>query len=210
MTEDANSPRKEIYPMFEIEIPGVEGEEILVLENTAEGANGAADGGDEGSLANEERVFSKSGFENLPEDATLAERAVYGAKTTFIGMITVFLVLILLWAVCALLGKVLGSVGGKTEEKKPEPQNAPVKEPTVQPTASPAAVDYSMVAVVASASIAAYRGEDTVNFEIASIRPLVSGAVALPPETVAQIAATIACLEGKDEVDFTISSIRVV
>jgi sodium pump decarboxylase gamma subunit len=195
--------------MFEIEISSVDGSEILEIESAVENASEVVDGVVENASANEECVFSKSGFENLPEDASLTDRAVYGAKITFIGMLTVFLVLIILWAVCALLGKVLGGAG-KSEEKKPEPQNVPNDEPVVANPVTPAAVDYSMVAVVASAAIASYRGEDTVNFEIASIRPLVSGAVALPPETVAQIAATIACLEGKDEIDFTISSIRVM
>ncbi|MBE6649432.1 MAG: hypothetical protein E7614_07945 [Ruminococcaceae bacterium] len=202
--------------MYEIELQGLEnGEnaEILVLEAMPENASANETVSTVESTETSYMDVFPSGFENLPENATLMERLAYGGKITLIGMATVFLVLIIIWALCAVLGKVFGNVGKnekKSEAEKPEekpvaPQS--VAQPAVQ-TAS--AVDYTTVAVVASAAIAAYRGEDTVNFNISSIRPCGNGAVALAPEVVAQIAASIACLEGKDTVDFTISSIRII
>jgi Na+-transporting methylmalonyl-CoA/oxaloacetate decarboxylase gamma subunit len=162
-------------------------------------------------------VFPKSGFENLPKDATMVDRLAYGGKVALIGMSTVFLVLIIIWVLCALLGKIFGNAGKKEQgssddgSKNASGGNAVPQQPVAQaPVAKAPAVDYSMVAVVASAAIAAYRGEDTVNFSISSINLCGNGAVALAPEVVAQIAASIACLEGKDKVDFTISSIRII
>ncbi len=203
--------------MYEIEISGIRNDEeteILLLQTAgdasiAEESNSEAT---ESETTSEYMAVFPSGFENLPENATLLERLAYGGKVALIGMATVFLVLVIIWVLCALLGKIFGGAG-----KSSKPEDQPIKAPEnrqSEPVSAnvPAApsVDNTMVAVVASAAIAAYRGEDTVNFNITSIRPCVSGAVALAPEVVAQIAASIACLEGKDNVDFTISSIRII
>jgi Na+-transporting methylmalonyl-CoA/oxaloacetate decarboxylase gamma subunit len=166
--------------------------------------------------SSEYMAFFKSGYENIPENATLMERLAYGGKVALIGMATVFLVLIIIWAICALMGKIFGSVASKEKnDSKQEPKQEPKQETPVLSNTNVSApvvcsVDNTTITVVASAAIAAYRGEDTVNFTISSIRPCVAGAVALAPEVVAQIAASIAFLEGKDSVDFTISSIRIV
>lgn len=215
-----------MYEKYVLEITGAENaEKSEIIEVEAEsnepietiGAISAP--AEEQSVAEESEttseymtVFPKSGFENIPENATMMDRLAYGGKITLIGMTTVFMVLVLIWALCALMGKVFGNVG--KEEKKSAPPVSPAPQQPVAPAVKQpepvACVDYSKIAVVASAAIAAYRGEDTVNFNISSIRPCVNGAVALAPEVVAQIAASIACLEGKDTVDFTISSIRIV
>ncbi len=207
--------------MCEIEILGLEnGEnaEVILLGESTSAAGEITSASDESVESNESNTTSEymsvfpSGYENLPEDANLIERLAYGGKITLIGMATVFLVLILIWALCALMGKIFGGVG-KNTKKEQKPSNSDVPQPSSTITeGAPAvsSVDYSTVSVVASAAIAAYRGEDTVNFNISSIKPCGNGAVALAPEIVAQIAASIACLEGKDTVDFTISSIRII
>lgn len=203
---------------FEIPTPDNDGFEIFVLEGEAvssatdvEQSKAETSVADEGKVSSDYMTVFPSGIENIPQDATLLDRLAYGGKITLIGMTTVFLVLIIIWAICALMGKILGSVGNnKPKNSAPKSEDAPAQSVSAPSTSAPAAVDYSMVAVVASAAIAAYRGEDTVNFTISSINPCGNGAVALAPEVVAQIAASIACLEGKDTVDFTISSIRII
>ncbi len=218
---------------YEVEIPDLENGEnsefLSILPDNAQesskevsetlSADSSEAVSDEGKTSSEYMsVFPGSGFENIPKDATLMDRLAYGGKVALIGMATVFLVLIIIWALCALMGKIFGNAGKKEQNntngnsgnisgESSAPQQ-PVAQAPVAPCAP--AVDYSMVAVVASAAIAAYRGEDTVNFSISSINPCGNGAVALAPEVVAQIAASIACLEGKDKVDFTISSIRII
>lgn len=213
--------------MYEIEFSGIKnGEETEIIVLQAEAANSVENSVAEESVANNSEASENettseymtvfpSGFENLPENATLMERLAYGGKVTLIGMVTVFLVLILIWALCALMGKVFGGAGKKSQSEDKAPKEnvptAPVSEAkAASNAAASSSADYSTVAVVASAAIAAYRGEDTVNFNISSIRPCGNGAVVLAPETVAQIAASIACLEGKDTIDFTISSIRII
>jgi|GEM_PF-1797976 len=213
--------------MYEIEFSGIKnGKETEIIVLQAETANSVENSVTEESVANNSEASENeatseymtafpSGFENLPENATLMERLAYGGKVALIGMATVFLILIIIWVLCALMGKVFGGSGKKTQSENKAPrENAPAAPVSERKAASTAAAsssaDYSTVAVVASAAIAAYRGEDTINFNISSIRPCGNGAVALAPETVAQIAASIACLEGKDTIDFTISSIRII
>jgi Na+-transporting methylmalonyl-CoA/oxaloacetate decarboxylase gamma subunit len=212
---------KPMYKKYEFEIPNLENgdEEVLVLDLavSGEGTVSATESVSDESATSSAYMttFPKSGFENLPENATLMDRLAYGGKITLIGMITVFLVLIIIWALCAVMGKIFGGAGKKENDSQKKAQenapagNAPAVQTAVQKPVVPS-VSNDMVAVVASAAIAAYRGEDTVNFNISSIRPCGNGAVALAPEVVAQIAASIACLEGKDTVDFTISSIRII
>ena len=211
---------------FEIQVLGLEnGEntpEILVLdlsetalasEGQTVGAVSADDSEEASAVVSVDDSTYKSGYEKLPADASFMERLAYGGKVALIGMATVFLVLVIIWALCTVMGKVMGF---SSKKKDNDPEDRPIaredKKPVVTQTASApvSSVDYTTVAVVASAAIAAYRGEDTVNFNISSIRPCGNGAVALAPEVVAQIAASIACLEGKDEIDFTISSIRII
>ena len=214
-----------MYEKYVLEIADAENadkSEFLSIEVSSEYVEtiGAISSEEEKSVAEAESSTDsqyKSGYEKLPEDATMLDRLAYGGKVALIGMTTVFMVLVIIWALCALMGKVFGNVG-KKEEKKASDSPAPQRDAAIPQSqaSSPrqavpaAAVDYSQIAVIASASIAAYRGEDTVKFNISSIRPCVNGAVALAPEVVAQIAASIACLEGKDTVDFTISSIRII
>ncbi len=215
-----------MYEKYEFEIPGIENpeaSELFVLDldmsdggetigavNESQDSQSVAET-EESSASSEYMTVFPSGYENVPENATMLERLKYGGKVALIGMSTVFLVLMIIWAICALMGKIFGSVG-KKEQSNSANENAVPQQPTapVRESAPVASADYSTVAVVASAAIAAYRGEDTVNFNISSIRPCGNGAVALAPEVVAQIAASIACLEGKDTVDFTISSIRII
>ena len=212
-----------MYEKYELEFPCLENgvdSEFFVLEVDTAGNAEAVSATDEASTektetSSEYKAFFKSGYENIPENATFMERLAYGGKVALIGMVTVFLVLILIWAICALMGKIFGSMAGQKggNESKKEPEDTPVQTPAAEETVSApvvCSVDNTTIAVVASAAIAAYRGEDTVNFSISSIRPCVTGAVALAPEVVAQIAASIAFLEGKDTVDFTISSIRII
>ena len=217
-----------MYEKYELEFPCLENgtdSEFFVLENAIaneeENSNSEAlaaaneASAEQTETGSEYMAFFKSGYENIPENATFMDRLAYGGKIALVGMTTVFLVLILIWAICALMGKIFGSVAVQKDESKKTkgPEDVPVQTLAGAETVSApvvCSVDNTTIAVVASAAIAAYRGEDTVNFNIESIRPCVTGAVALAPEVVAQIAASIAFLEGKDEVDFMISSIRIV
>ncbi len=122
-----------MYEKYVLEITGAENaekSEILEVEISSDGpieTIGAISApAEEQSVAEESKIASeyKSGFEKLPEDATMLDRLAYGGKVALIGMTTVFLVLVLIWAVCALMGKIFGNVG-KKEKKSPPVSSAP-------------------------------------------------------------------------------------
>ena len=115
-------------------------------------------------------------------NAFSAERWAYAGRMTLLGMVMIFSVLGLLWAVLSVFKYVM--VG---KEPKPKTEKSAIAEVLAESVAiaegesnAPAADDAELVAVIAAA-IAAYRaseGMDTVDasaFRVVSFRRVVSG-----------------------------------
>ena len=95
--------------MYEIEFSGIkssEETEIIVLhtetdtslENSVSEESVANNSeASENKATSEYMTVFPSGFENLPENATLMDRLAYGGKVALIGMATVFLILIIIY-----------------------------------------------------------------------------------------------------------------
>ena len=108
-------------------------------------------------------VSFKSGYENLPEDATTGERFLYGIKVAGIGMMMVFLVLIIIMAVLYCFQAVAA-----VKAKKPAPTAKAAPAAPVKAAASGEADEETVVAV-ATAAIAAARGQSDCAFKVVSI-----------------------------------------
>lgn len=93
---------------------------------------------------------------------SLGEKLWFGLQVTAIGMLMVFAVLILLWGIISLMAKVFGSVS-----KKEAPKAAPA--PVVAATSE---ANESEVVAVATAAIAASRGESNCAFKVVSIQKI--------------------------------------
>ena len=93
---------------------------------------------------------------------SLGEKLWFGLQVAAIGMLMVFAVLILLWAIIALMAKIFGSVSKKEE---PKTVSAPV-------VASASEADESEIVAVATAAIAASRGESNCAFKVVSIQKI--------------------------------------
>ena len=91
--------------------------------------------------------------ENLGR-AFSAERWAYAGRMTLLGMVMIFAVLGLLWAVLAIFKLVMAEKAPKAKEEKPVATPAPVAEEE-----SVLSDDGELVAVIAAA-IAAYRASD--------------------------------------------------
>ena len=105
-----------------------------------------------------------------------AERWAYAGRMTLLGMVMVFSVLGLLFAVLSLFKLVMVEKTPKAEPKKPvESTPAPVAAPT------PAATDDGELVAVIAAAIAAYRASEGMDatdasaFRVVSFRPATSG-----------------------------------
>lgn len=116
--------------------------------------DGAVQSEENGNVA----VFG-SGYANMPEDASLGERFSYGIKVVGIGMSVVFMVLLILMAILYIFKLVAVS-------KKPAKP-----EPAVKPAAPAAKAedDEETVVAIATAAIAASRGESDCGFKVLSI-----------------------------------------
>ncbi len=106
--------------------------------------------------------FSKSGFENIPENAGLGERFIYGLKICAIGMLIVFAVLAVLCLILYLF-KVYYNVSTKKAAAKKTA--APVSAPAV----SSSETDEETLVAVATAAIAASRNDSDAAFKVISI-----------------------------------------
>lgn len=103
-------------------------------------------------------------------EGTLTERVIHGLKVTLVGMITVFAVLIVLMVILYLFQLVFSRSSKKTEDK-----------PAVNATSAPATASAPVAAAVqtgtkedeivavATAAIAAARGESDCAFNVISI-----------------------------------------
>ncbi len=107
---------------------------------------------------------------HINADSTFAERALFGGEVMLIGMAVVFGVLLLLIGILQLF-KLFGNkdANAKKEVAQPVASVAPVA------TAVPATGgnEEDSVVAIASAAIAAYRGESDCAFNIISIKKIV-------------------------------------
>lgn len=113
-----------------------------------------------------------SGYPNLDPNAPVTEKLLYGIDVTVIGMAVVFLVLILIMALLYAF-RVVAKL--KTQNPAEAPQAAPA--PAAAPAApvapvAPAADDEQLIVAIATAAIAAERGESECAFKVISITKL--------------------------------------
>ena len=128
--------------------------ESLSILNTLSAASAAAD-------SSWVETFS-SGMENLNPNAPFSEKLLYGLKIALIGIVVVFLILAIIWAVLFLFNLILkNKSAGKPAEWETAP--APVQKPVL------GALDEETVVAVATAAIAAARGEEKCAFNVISI-----------------------------------------
>lgn len=92
----------------------------------------------------------------------LGGKLQFGLEVALIGMLMVFAVLIILWAVIAIMGKIFGKAQSKKKEE--------VKE--AAPVAAASEQDESEVVAIATAAIAAIRGEEKCAFKVISIQKI--------------------------------------
>lgn len=111
-----------------------------------------------------------SGFENLPNNASLTERLVYGLKVAGIGLLVVFLVLIIIMAILYVFKAVALS------KSKAAPAAAPAAAATAPSAAAPAPAasavsgsEEETIVAIATAAIAASRGAGDCAFRVISV-----------------------------------------
>lgn len=103
-------------------------------------------------------------------EMTLGEKLNAGLVTLVLGMGTVFAVLIFLWVIIALVGKILGAAT-KSKAPKKAAESAPVPAAVSEPApeVESGISDEELVAVMAAA-IAAFGGENAPRMRIRSVR----------------------------------------
>ena len=128
--------------------------ESLSILNTLSAASAAAD-------SSWVETFS-SGMENLNPNAPFSEKLLYGLKIALIGTVVVFLILAIIWAVLFVFNLIFKN---KSAAKPAERETAPA--PVQKPVSG--ALDEETVVAVATAAIAAARGEEKCAFNVISI-----------------------------------------
>ena len=122
--------------------------------NTLSAASAAAD-------SSWVETFS-SGMENLNPNAPFSEKLLYGLKIALIGIVVVFLILAIIWAVLFVFNLIFkNKSAAKPAEREPAP--APVQKPVS------GTLDEETAVAVATAAIAAARGEEKCAFNVISI-----------------------------------------
>ena len=127
--------------------------ESLSILNTLSAASAAAD-------SSWVETFS-SGMENLNPNAPFSEKLLYGLKIALIGIVVVFLILAIIWAVLFVFNLIFKN---KSAAKPAERETAPA--PVQKPVSG--ALDEETVVAVATAAIAAARGEEKCAFNVIS------------------------------------------
>lgn len=128
--------------------------ESLSILNTLSAASAAAD-------SSWVETFS-SGMENLNPNAPFSEKLLYGLKIALIGIVVVFLILAIIWAVLFVFNLIFkNKSAAKPAEREPAP--APVQKPVS------GTLDEETAVAVATAAIAAARGEEKCAFNVISI-----------------------------------------
>ena len=128
--------------------------ESLSILNTLSAASAAAD-------SSWVETFS-SGMENLNPNAPFSEKLLYGLKIALIGIVVVFLILAIIRAVLFVFNLIFKN---KSAAKPAERETAPA--PVQKPVSG--ALDEETVVAVATAAIAAARGEEKCAFNVISI-----------------------------------------
>ena len=128
--------------------------ESLSILNTLSAASAAAD-------SSWVETFS-SGMENLNPNAPFSEKLLYGLKIALIGIVVVFLILAIIWAVLFVFHLIFKN---KSAAKPAERETAPAP---VQKRVS-GTLDEETAVAVATAAIAAARGEEKCAFNVISI-----------------------------------------
>lgn len=126
----------------------------MSILNTLSAASAAAD-------SSWVETFS-SGMENLNPNAPFSEKLLYGLKIALIGIVVVFLILAIIWAVLFVFNLIFKN---KSAAKPAERETAPA--PVQKPVSG--ALDEETVVAVATAAIAAARGEEKCAFNVISI-----------------------------------------
>lgn len=122
-------------------------------------------------LASTAAEATNGGYGNhINADSTFAERALFGGEVMLIGMAVVFGVLLLLIGILQLF-KLFGNKEAKVKEETAKPA-APVAPVATAVPATGSNEEESVVAI-ATAAIAAYRGESDCAFNIISIKKIV-------------------------------------
>lgn len=103
-----------------------------------------------------------SGMENLNPNAPFSEKLLYGLKIALIGIVVVFLILAIIWAVLFVFNLIFKN---KSAEKPAERETAPA--PVQKPVSG--TLDEETAVAVATAAIAAARGEEKCAFNVISI-----------------------------------------
>lgn len=128
--------------------------ESLSILNTLSAASAAAD-------SSWVETFS-SGMENLNPNAPFSEKLFYGLKIALIGIVVVFLILAIIWAVLFVFNLIFKN---KSAAKPAERETAPA--PVQKPVSG--TLDEETAVAVATAAIAAARGEEKCAFNVISI-----------------------------------------
>lgn len=119
-----------------------------------------------------------SGFENLPENASLTERLVYGLKVAGIGLLVVFLVLIIIMAILYIFKVVALSKSKAASAATPAASaaSASAASASVPSAAAPAPAasaasgsEEETIVAIATAAIAASRGAGDCAFRVISV-----------------------------------------
>ena len=126
----------------------------MSILNTLSAASAAAD-------SSWVETFS-SGMENLTPNAPFSEKLLYGLKIALIGIVVVFLSLGIIWAGLFVFNLIFKN---KSAAKPAERETAPA--PVQKPVSG--ALDEETVVAVATAAIAAARGEEKCAFNVISI-----------------------------------------
>ena len=114
-------------------------------------------------------VFA-SGYENLPEDASMMERLMYGLQVAGIGILVVFLVLIIIMAILYIFKLVAVSKSKKAAPAVPAPAAAaPVAAAPKAAAPSASGSEEETIVAIATAAIAASRGASDCAFKVISV-----------------------------------------
>lgn len=114
---------------------------------------------------------SEGGYgSHINGDSTFAERALFGGEVMLIGMAVVFGVLLLLIGILQLF-KLFGKEKAEAKKEVAQP-SAPVA-PVATAIPATGANEEEAVVAIATAAIAAYRGESDCAFNVISIKKIV-------------------------------------
>lgn len=85
------------------------------------------------------------------------ERLELAGQMTLLGMVMVFAVLAILWAILAIFQRVMA---GKSEKPEEKPQAAPASAPVAEAAPVAASNDDEIIAAVIAAAVAAYMADE--------------------------------------------------